>query len=574
MRIGDLSGCRIQLIDDEQLNIELLTAFLEEDGFRHLAATRDPREAVAQFDSFRPDLVLLDLHMPYLDGIAVMEALAGRRAADDWVPILVLTADITPESRLRALRAGANDFLTKPLDAGEVLLRIRNLLATRVLYTQQQAARVRAEADRQRAEFLAEASRMLGQSLDAQTTLAVLPRLAVPRIADYCVVDLTEGDGPPVRTGAAHIDPAGEAVLRQENPLWAGVLPIDHPMVRALTQGQFVLLGELDPESLATEGATPDELETLRALRPCSLVSVPLVVAGRVGGAISLGMSSSGRRFGPDDLALAEELVRRAGSARENAMLYRDAQEATRARDQILAVVAHDLRNPLSTIRMAADLVLDLVGDAPYRRHLETLRRSTERMDSLIQDLIEVARIESGKLTLQPRPESVDVLVAEAAAMLRPLAEARGIIFEAGVAERLPDVHADSTRLLQVISNLAGNAIKFTPPGGTVRVACAARENTVRFSVTDTGPGIPPEQIPHLFGRFWQADAGDRRGIGLGLSIARGIVESHGGRIWVESEVGRGTAFQFTIPVVPSSAVQLPSPLAIVEGERAEETRV
>jgi DNA-binding response OmpR family regulator len=465
MRIGDLGGCRIQLIDDEQANIDLLTAFLEEDGFRHLAATRDPREAVAQFDSFRPDLVLLDLHMPHLDGFAVMEALAGRRATDDWVPILVLTADITPEARLRALRGGANDFLTKPLDAVEVLLRIRNLLTTRVLYAQQQAARVRAEADRQRAEFLAEASRMLGQSLDAQTTLAVLPRLAVPRIADYCVVDLTDGDGPPVRTGAAHVDPAGEAVLRLGSPLWAGVLPHDHPMVRALTQGQFVLLGDLDAESLETAGATPDELETLRRLRPCSLVSVPLMVAGRVGGAISLVMSSSGRRFGPDDLALAEELVRRASAARENAMLYRDAQEATRARDQILAVVAHDLRNPLSTIRMAADLVLDLVGDAPYRRHLETLRRSTERMDALIQDLIEVARIESGKLALQPRAESVDVLVAEAAAMLRPLAEARGITFEASVAERLPDVHADATRLLQVVSNLAGNAIKFTPPG-------------------------------------------------------------------------------------------------------------
>jgi signal transduction histidine kinase len=388
------------------------------------------------------------------------------------------------------------------------------------------------------------------------------------------VVDVTGGDGPPVRTGAAHVDPAGEAVLRQGSPLWAGVLPHDHPMVRALTEGQFVLLDDIDAESLETAGATPDELEALRHLRPCSLVSVPLVVAGRVDGAISLVMSSSGRRFGPDDLALAEELVRRAVAARENAMLYRDAEEATRARDQILAVVAHDLRNPLSTIRMAADLVLDLVGDAPFRRHLETLRRSTERMDALIQDLIEVARIESGKLALQPRPETVDVLVAEAASMLRPLAEARGITFEASVEDQLPEVHADATRLLQVISNLAGNAIKFTPPGGTVGVVCAARENTVRFSVTDTGPGIPPEQIPHLFGRFWQADAGDRRGIGLGLSIARGIVESHGGRIWVESEVGRGTTFHFTIPLAHAPAVQLPHPLALVESKPAEETRV
>jgi signal transduction histidine kinase/CheY-like chemotaxis protein len=554
-----LTDCRILVVDDEEANVDLLTALLEDDGFQHLASTRDPRQVVELYESFAPDLVLLDLHMPHLSGFAVMEQLAELRGADDFLPIVVLTADVNPEARLRALRQGASDFLNKPLDAIEVTLRIRNLLATRVLHRQQQAARARAEAEKRRAEFLSDASRVLGASLDVQTTLAILPRLAVPRLADYSLMELVQEDGGRRWVGAAHVDADAEALLGEGVPLWGGALPQGHPGVGALAAGQFVLLQEVGAGELEAGVATEAEREALRRLGPRSLIMVPLVVSGRVVGGLTLAMSESGRRFDADDLALAEELMRRAAGAQDNARLYDEAQRATRARDRILAVVAHDLRNPLSTIRMAADLLLEGAGEAPERRHLEIVRRSTLRMDEMIQDLMEVSRIEGGKLSLQRRPERVAALVAEAASMLAPLAAARGIALETDLEEGLPAVMADAPRLLQVISNLVGNAVKFTERGGSIRIACAGAEGQVRFAVADTGRGIPPDELAHVFGTFWQASPDDRRGIGLGLSIARGIVEGHGGRIWVESEPGRGSTFHFTIPAAEVPAEPPPA---------------
>jgi signal transduction histidine kinase/DNA-binding NarL/FixJ family response regulator len=556
--LEELAECRVLSIDDEEANLDLLSFFLADEGIRNVTQVQDPRRALAAFDEVKPDLVLLDLHMPHLDGFALMRGLRERVGPHDFLPILVLTADVTPAARLRALDEGASDFLTKPLDGVEVVLRIRNLLRTRVLHRQQQEGRVRAEGAGRRAAFLAEASRVLGASLDAETTLAMLPRLAVPRVADYCVVDLVGRGEPRHRAGAAHTDPELEALLVDGAPLWAGAFPDAHPMVRALTDGQFVLLEPVDPAELETEG-TAEELRALHRLRPSSLISVPLVLSGRTAGTLSLVMSHSGRRFHPDDLSLAEELVRRAGAAQENARLFHDAQQATRARDQMLGVVAHDLRNPLSTIRLAAELLLELVPDATHRKHLATLHRSALRMNELIQDLMEVSRIESGALTLATRPEKVSALLGEAGSMLRPLAQAHGLSMETRVDDEGGAVLGDSRRLLQVISNLVGNAIKFTPEGGRIDVHATPTGGEVRFAVTDTGPGIPPEQLPHVFGRFWQANRGDRRGIGLGLSIARGIVEAHGGRIWVESELGKGSTFYFTVPM---AEVPAPSPLA------------
>jgi signal transduction histidine kinase len=170
-------------------------------------------------------------------------------------------------------------------------------------------------------------------------------------------------------------------------------------------------------------------------------------------------------------------------------------------------------------------------------------------MNRLIGDLLDVSRIESGRLVVDPHPQSVEPLLAEAAEMLTPLAATRGLTFRAPVEAELPRVLADTSRVLQVISNLGGNAIKFTPPGGMVLLTAEHAGSEVRFAVTDTGPGIPEEQLPHIFSRFWQAHGTDRRGIGLGLSIAQGIVEAHGGRIWVTSRLGEGTRFFFTIPV-------------------------
>jgi signal transduction histidine kinase/DNA-binding NarL/FixJ family response regulator len=553
MLTPDLARASILVVDDEVSNVELLEMLLAEEGYTRVASTRDPREVERLFDEVRPDLVLLDLHMPHEDGFAVMRRLRGHLAPGDFVPILVLTADVSPEAKLRALSEGAKDFLTKPLDAVEVGLRIRNLLETRLLYLGQQAARARAEGGERRARFLAEASRILAGSFDHHTALATLARATVPALADYCVIDLQEPDGTLVRVGAAHRDPARETLLRSATGLWAGAIPRGHSLLRAMTEGQFVLVSDLTPEMLQAPEMEPEEQAALEALAPRSLVSAPVVISGQVVGALSLAASDSGRSFDSDDLALAEELARRAALAMENAQLFRGAQEAMRARDEVLAVVAHDLRNPIGTIRMATELLLE-AAEAPARRHLEIVHRSAERMNTLIQDLLEVTRIETGKLRLTLRDERVAPLVEEALAMLRPLAAARSIVLEKEVAAELPPARMDSARVLQVISNLVGNAIKFTPERGRIVLRCEAGEGEVRFAVADSGPGISPEQLPHVFGRFWQASGADQRGIGLGLSIARGIVEGHGGRIWVESAPGEGATFHFTLPAAEVAA--------------------
>ena len=228
--------------------------------------------------------------------------------------------------------------------------------------------------------------------------------------------------------------------------------------------------------------------------------------------------------------------------------MYREAQLTIDAREQVLKIVSHDLRNPLHTISMSTSLMLEVPMDEAQRvKRLQMIKRAGERMTRMVQDLLDVAKFESGRLGIDKRGVDVAPLVNEAIDMLRPLAVERALRLEASVVDDLPPIAADSGRVLQVFSNLIGNAIKFTPPGGRIVIRAEPVGGQTRFSVTDTGPGISPAHLQQVFGRFWQADANDRRGIGLGLAIAKGIVEAHGGRIWVESELGHGTTFYFTL---------------------------
>jgi len=214
----------------------------------------------------------------------------------------------------------------------------------------------------------------------------------------------------------------------------------------------------------------------------------------------------------------------------------------------VLKIVSHDLRNPLHTISMSTSLMLEVEMDEAQRiKRLQMIKRAGERMTRMVQDLLDVAKFESGRLGIDKRSVEIAPLVGEAVDMLRPLAAERSLRLETSIVDDLPPLSADAGRVLQVFSNLIGNAIKFTPPGGRIVVRAEPAGGQTRFAVSDTGPGIPPAQLPQVFGRFWQADANDRRGIGLGLAIAKGIVEAHGGRIWVESEVGHGTTFYFTL---------------------------
>jgi PAS domain S-box-containing protein len=414
----------------------------------------------------------------------------------------------------------------------------------------EQAARAEAENSQKRTALLAEASRVLSTSFDYQTTLAALVRLAVPTLADYCALDILEGENEFKRIGEAHVDPTKSNLIRKVGTFPRSALTAQHPLIRVMTTGYPVLEAEITPAFIRASFAEPSQRQMVEALGPRSFICVPLVSSGKILGALTLVTSGSGRRYDEADLSLAADMARRAAIVVEHARLFHEAQQATKARDDVLAVVAHDLRNPLNTVTMAISLMLENtpVERTQERRQVEIVRRAADRMNRMIQDLLDVKRMESGRLAIDLQPEEVDVIINDMIEMLRPLAVGSSIVLESSVPEGLPPVLADSARIQQVLSNLVGNAVKFTPRDGRITVCAEQIEGEIRFGVIDTGPGIPPEQVPHIFGQFWQASPSDRRGIGLGLAIAKGIVEAHKGRIWVESQVGLGSTFYFTLP--------------------------
>jgi signal transduction histidine kinase len=243
-----------------------------------------------------------------------------------------------------------------------------------------------------------------------------------------------------------------------------------------------------------------------------------------------------------------------------NARLYGEAQRATSARDEILGIVSHDLRNPLSAISMCASALEEEMPDAgeSLRYMVSTIAESAGWMNRLIQDLLDMASVEAGRLSIDQSAVGIDDILTPLEKMFSPTAKNAGVHLVIGSEHSLPPVMADSERIIQVLANLLANALKFTPSEGEVVVhaqACPDDPRLVYFTVRDSGCGIPPEQLPHVFDRFWQARRGaSQRGTGLGLAISKGIVEAHGGTMDAESEVGRGSAFRFTLPVAPSSA--------------------
>jgi PAS domain S-box-containing protein len=423
------------------------------------------------------------------------------------------------------------------------------------LLVRERAARAVAEAAERRAAFLAEVGNVLDSSLDYRTTLGSLARLVVPTLADYCLIDEATEEGGSRRVSVAHVDPEWEQVLLpdEQNPPTAD--PKKHPVIGVLRTGEPVLVPEVSEESLAAIAHDPEHLAGLRRVGLCSFVIVPLTARGRTLGAITLASSVSRRRYSTHDLELAMAVAARAALAVDNARLYSRAQQAARAREEVLAFVSHDLRNPLATVLLNASALMEAIpADRLWpeeREQLEWIARSSEQMNRVIQDLLDVARIETGRLPLKVARVSVGSLLHDACTLLQPLAaEKRVTLQNAALADRLT-VRVDRERLLRVLSNLIGNSIKFTAPGGFVRIGVEALEHQIRFSVEDSGIGIAPEDRPYIFDRYWQ---GRRRafgrdgGSGLGLAIAKGIVETHGGTIWFESAVGSGSTFYFTLP--------------------------
>ncbi len=399
--------------------------------------------------------------------------------------------------------------------------------------------------------FTAEVSRVLGSSLDFDTTLASVAQLTVPFLADWCVLDLLEPDGSIRRVATAHADP--------EKRRWAREVSERYPpqrtssgVGRVLDGGEPLVVPDIDSGQLALLARDEEHLRILRELGPRSALVVPLEARGEIFGAVSLVSTESGRRYTEEDLPLALDVAHQAAMAVDNARLFSRAREAVVARDRLLAVVSHDLRDPLNSIVLSTRLLEEDALDPELRmRSAASMRRAAERANRLIGDLLDAAQIESGNLAVEREPIEAAALVDEAALAFREAAAESSVELRAEVAGPLGLVSGDRDRIGQVFSNLLRNALKAASPGGRITVSARPAGDDVRFSVADTGAGIEPDELPHLFESFWQGRKELRGGVGLGLGIARGIVEAHGGRIWAESEPGGGSAFHFTLPAVP-----------------------
>jgi PAS domain S-box-containing protein len=407
--------------------------------------------------------------------------------------------------------------------------------------------------DRRRAEeaqrLLARASALLESSLDPAITLPAVARSVIPTLADYCLVDLLEDDRMR-RSAAAHAVPAEEALLEigKSEPLEQGIE--GRLAAKVIRNREPVLVPEVGRRQSKEGVAGAEHWKHLKRLGTHSLMMVPLVTRDQLFGIITLATAQSGRRYGPVELLVAQDLARRIALSLENARLYRHVQVAVQDREQILSMISHDLRNPLNTILTSTQLLRDLHKERRTEnlKWLDVIERSGKQMERMVEDLLDLSSIDAGQFSVDPADHDLSSLIVEACESFRPLATQNSLKIRCECKADGSRVRLDSHRIMRVFSNLVGNALKFTPAGGTITLRADPGQDEVRLSVRDTGPGIPAEEVPHVFDRYWQAQKGDRRGAGLGLAIARGIVEAHGGRIWVESVPGRGTTFWFTVP--------------------------
>jgi PAS domain S-box-containing protein len=454
---------------------------------------------------------------------------------------------------------------TTRLDAHHVILtgnditERRRAEQQREQFIRSEAARLEAEAAEKRAAFLAEASTMLSSTLDYERTLVTISRLAIPAFADWCFVYLRLQDEEISSALIAHTDPEKEYLaqhieIRPED-LSSNTLPV----ARVFQTGMPELFGDITDEELRRTVNDQEKYAGLKELGLRSAIVVPIQARHSIMGVIGF-VSAKPDRYTSIELIFAQDMVRRISLALENARLYREAQQANRAKDEFLATLSHELRTPLNAILGWIQILrTKRVDEVTTARAFEAIERNAKAQAELVEDMLDVSRIITGRLRLELQPVLLSVAVAAALDSVRPTAEAKGVRLECDLAPEAAPISGDPHRLQQIVWNLLSNAVKFTPSGGLVRLKMDYARGQASIVVTDTGKGISPQFLPYVFDRFRQAETMSSRtasGLGLGLSIARHLVELHGGVIEASSEgEGRGATFTVMFPLREDVAV-------------------
>jgi len=501
-----------------------------------------------------------------IDAAAIQASLQSDPALMRAFDEVRFTSQISVPLRARGRTIGGITFTLGPgsrrYDAADV--RAAEDLAQRAaiavdnarLYRAAQQGEAAAARGQQRARFLADVGETLASSLDYERTLKTVANLAVPGIADWCAVDIVDDHGELQRVAVADADPL------KLPP--ADALQLQHPEPRdavggvwqVIRSGQATMIADIPEALMAAAAQDAEHLRHLRGTGLTSYICVPLLVRGRATGAIMFGSAESRRSYGDEDLRFAQEVASRAALAVENARAYKQANEANRLKDEFLGTLSHELRTPLNAILGYARMLrAGVIADpAKQSRAIEILERNAQALTQIVEDVLDVSRIISGKLRLNLQEVDLAAVIDDATATVLPAADARDVRIHLELDRGTPAVAGDPERLQQVVWNLLNNAVKFTPPGGRIDVRLTHADGKSTIVVSDTGRGIPAAFLPHIFERFRQADSRFSRehgGLGLGLAIAREIVETHGGIIYAASGgEGRGASFSVALPVV------------------------
>ncbi len=554
------------LIVDDRADKLLAHEVLLEEVNQNLVKATSGKEALRCL--LRQDfaVILLDVNMPGMDGFETA-SLIRQRPRSETTPIIFISAVNDTENHVsRGYSLGAVDYILTPVvpeilrakinvfvDLYKKTEQVKRQAEERAKFIRAEAARQEAEAAQERLAFLAEASNVLSASLEYQETFESLARLAVPRLAEFCIIDMAEEGGTLRQVAVAHRDPAQQEKLRELQQHYPSSLSARHGGTRVFHTGEPEV-AEITDETLELMFEDETTRAFVRGLRPQCFIAVPLVARGRVLGAITLVNVESGRACGPGEMALAEELARRAAIALDNASLYQSAQKARNeaeranlAKDRFLAMLSHELRTPLMPV-LTTLLSLEHEENIPdeIRGSLQMIRRNVELEARLIDDLLDLTRISKGKVQLSLEPVDAHELLRNAVEICESGIDEKNLQLQLDFAAARFRFEADPARLQQIFWNLIKNAVKFTPNGGDLRIRTSNDgEGSFCVEVADSGVGIDAESLPKIFHAFEQGERARLGGLGLGLAISKALVETHCGRITAESP-GRDQGATFT----------------------------
>lgn len=549
------SPARVLVVDDEPSVVDVFREFLSGEGY-DLTVAASGEEAVRIIPELKPDIILTDINLPGLSGLEVMRFAKG---VDPEIAVIVVTGYASASTAIDALRQGAYDYVTKPFDLDDVhqivergianrrLKAINRRLVEELRQKNEQLQRHESEL-RERVRIATwQMTTLYEVNKEISANLELAPRLAVicSKAAELCgapaaVVFLRNPETERFHADAAHGVPLS---AREEH---VTVLPEAESALGVVAAERRAMRSEPVP------GAKGLTLPGVPEVTVDSLLAVPLVADAQTIGVLVAINKAGG--FSIDDESFLALFAAQAAIAVRNSQLFEHTKSLDRLKSEFVAVVSHEIRTPLTSVKGAVELLADdryFKNTDQQGKLLTIAHANAERLLVLINDILDFSKLESASLPMNIERQRLEPVVHQAAQNLRTMMEEKRIHLELLLSPELPDLMLDSNRVAQVLTNLLSNAIKFSQPGGRIVISAEPWEGGVRIGVRDHGEGIAPQNLPKLFRKFSQIDSSSTRkagGTGLGLVICKGIVEQHGGRIWVESTLGEGSTFYFTLP--------------------------